>query len=146
MKNKQLARERSHETRLRDVYHGMMGRCHNPAHPSYKNYGGRGISVCEEWNGKPAAFIQWGLSHGYKPGLQVDRIDNDCSYSPANCRFVTPAQNQHNTSQTVLDEASVSLIRRLYNAEAKTQEELARLFNVSQSRISEIVNNRSWAR
>lgn len=73
----------------RDVWYGMISRCENPKNPFYKNYGGRGIYVCEEWHDKDV-FIEWYITHGYRKwsDLSVDRINNDGGYCPENCRVV----------------------------------------------------------
>lgn len=82
------------------VWCGMIYRCTNPNHHSYKNYGGRGVSVCDEWKDNPNCFIDWSISHGWKPGLQLDRINNSEGYRPENCHFVTPRINCNNTRRT----------------------------------------------
>lgn len=71
----------------------MVKRCFDPKHSNFRNYGGRGITVCDEWLNDCPSFVLWAVSNGYKPGLQIDRRDNDKGYSPGNCRFVTPANN-----------------------------------------------------
>ncbi len=78
---------------LYKVWSGVKERCVNKNHKSYKYYGGRGIELCKEWLDNPKSFIEWGLSNGYKKGLEIDRIDNDKSYSPINCRFITHQRN-----------------------------------------------------
>ena len=80
----------------------MIQRCVNPNRRSFDRYGGRGISVCDEWLNDPVAFIRWGEASGYKKGLQIDRIDNDGNYEPSNCRFVPNAVNVNNRSVTVV--------------------------------------------
>lgn len=65
-----------------------------------KNYIERGITVCEEWK-VFQNFHDWAISHGYKKGLQIDRIDNDRGYCPDNCHFVTPKQNNNNRRNTL---------------------------------------------
>lgn len=83
----------------------MHYRCENENHSQYKNYGGRGITVCEEWSMDNAeVFISWALEHGWKQGLEIDRIDNDKGYSPENCRIVTRSENCRNrkTNQKVV--------------------------------------------
>ena len=80
------------DERLYTLWATMVHRCYNPKRIQYKNYGGRGIIVCEEWH-DPHNFIDWAISHGYKLGLQIDRADNDGNYSPENCRFVTTREN-----------------------------------------------------
>ncbi len=79
-----------------NVWRCMKQRCNNPNASGYKNYGGRGISVCNEWEKSSEAFYDWALANGYAPGLQIDRIDNDGNYEPSNCRWVTPKENASN--------------------------------------------------
>lgn len=129
---------------LLDVYYDIKKRCYDPRSVSFRRYGGRGIQMCDEWYGDRMAFIRWALSHGFVPGLQIDRIDNDGDYTPENCHFVTRAENQHNTSQTKLDEKAVNFIRTNNLTRRMTQQELARILGVSQGRISEVAKNKAW--
>lgn len=77
------------------IWANIKERCNNPNQARYKDYGGRGIKLCEEWSTfKP--FRAWVLSNGWKHGLQVDRRDNDKGYSPENCRIVTRHEQQQN--------------------------------------------------
>lgn len=90
-------RHRQFQTnQLFSTYVGMKCRCHCRGHISFPNYGGRGIRVCAEWLASFEVFVVWCTTHGYRPGLQLDRIDNDRGYSPDNCRFVTVAENMRN--------------------------------------------------
>lgn len=82
-----------------NIWGAMVQRCCNPKSEAYHIYGGRGITICEEWRNKPESFIKWAIKNGYKKGLHVDRIDNDKGYSPNNCRVVTPQENCMNTSR-----------------------------------------------
>lgn len=84
---------------LFNVWQTMKNRCENPRREKYKDYGARGIKVCDEWH-KASNFVEWALKNGYKKGLQLDRIDNDGDYCPQNCRFVTPKQNSRNRRNT----------------------------------------------
>lgn len=77
------------------IWRAMKDRCENPKNMSYLRYGGRGITICAEWQ-DIAIFIVWLEANGYKKGLEIDRKDNDLGYSPDNCRIVTPQQNSRN--------------------------------------------------
>lgn len=85
-------------TRLYKTWDNMKQRCYNPHHSSYARYGGRGITVCNEWKTNYHAFKEWALSHGYESHLTIDRIDNDKGYSPDNCRWLTIQEQQRNRS------------------------------------------------
>ena len=82
----------------------MRQRCYNPRTREYANYGGRGITVCDEWRerGQFVAFRDWALANGWKKGLDIDRKDNSKGYSPDNCRFVSRKANLNNRRITKL--------------------------------------------
>lgn len=82
--------------KLYNVWLRMKGRCNNPKATNYKYYGGRGITVCDEWKNSYAAFREWALANGYKDGLSIDRIDVNGNYTPDNCRWITMAEQQKN--------------------------------------------------
>ena len=86
---------------LYSVWGSMIGRCRDPKRHNFSRYGGRGISVCDEWRNDFAAFRDWAFSHGYRHGLELDRINNDEGYGPHNCRFVTRSENQLNKRNTI---------------------------------------------
>lgn len=86
---------------LYNVWNGIINRCTNTKHISYENYGGRGIKVCQSWCDDFKKFYDWAIESGWCQGLHVDRIDNNKDYSPANCRLVTPKQNNRNKSTTI---------------------------------------------
>lgn len=85
--------------RLYSIYHNMKSRCYLPTFPRYKYYGDRNIKICEEWLGERgfANFNRWAIKHGYTEELMLDRINNDKSYSPDNCRWVTALEQNNNT-------------------------------------------------
>lgn len=85
---------------LYTVWWGIIARCRYRSCTGYINYGGRGITMCQEWQASYPAFRDWALAHGYRAGLQIDRIDNDGNYSPSNCRWVTHSINCRNRRNT----------------------------------------------
>jgi len=87
-----------HHTRIYRIYKSMLERCgHTTVRHKYAcYYADRGITVCQEWVDDRTVFFSWAEENGYADGLQIDRIDNDKGYSPSNCRWVTPKQNQAN--------------------------------------------------
>lgn len=85
-------------TRLHRIYYGIKQRCYNQNNPEYKNYGGRGISMCEEWLSNFMNFYNWALENDYSDELTIDRINNDGNYEPGNCRWATRKQQSFNRS------------------------------------------------
>ena len=83
-------------TRLYTVFTSMKQRCYNSKDKHYKYYGGRGVTVCDEWRNDFQAFYDWSITNGYKDNLTIDRIDVDGNYEPNNCRWVTTEQQARN--------------------------------------------------
>ena len=92
--------------RLLRVRRGIIERCYKLNHQRYKDWGGRGITVCDEWKNSAKAFIDWCLKNGWKQGLQIDRRNNDGNYCPENCRFVAAQINNCNTKLLRKDNTS----------------------------------------
>ena len=102
-------RHYSKNKRLYNVWRGMLTRCENPNSKSYKDYGARGISVCDEWH-TFKNFLDWSISNGYDENapfgmFTIDRIDTDKDYCPDNCQWVSYKQqarnNRHNHLVTI---------------------------------------------
>ena len=107
------------------VYHGMMRRCGHSKGAServLRDYRDRGITVCELWQKSPQDFGDWLLAHGWRKGLQIDRIDNDQGYSPENCRVVTPKENTNNRRITSRLDDGTSLADFCSSIGIKTRE------------------------
>lgn len=85
------------KTRLYKIWDGMRERCTRVRHPHYHSYGGRGISVCDKWQGF-YNFKNWAENNGYSDNLTLDRIDVNGNYSPDNCRWVTMKTQANNKS------------------------------------------------
>jgi hypothetical protein len=113
----------------------MRQRCNNSNNPRYHQYGGRGISVCEEWD-EFAAFESWALNNGYSDELSLDRIDVDKGYSPSNCRWATEEQQQNNKRDN----------RRIkIGDKEKTMAEWCREFNLPYRLVSDRIRTLRWS-
>lgn len=82
--------------RLYRQWYTMRRRCYDPKFICYRYYGAKGIKVCDEWRTCYEAFQTWALAHGWKKNLTLDRIDCNGDYEPANCRWLTPAEQSCN--------------------------------------------------
>lgn len=112
--------------KLSAVWCAMKNRCCNPKVHNYKNYGGRGISVCEEWRVSYKNFRRWALNNGYSQGLEIDRINVNGDYEPSNCRFVTRSVNQRNKRNNSIFQIG---------GERKTLAEWCEIYNTNHSRV-----------
>ena len=93
--SKEIVHDKTYETLVRRWF-SMKSRCYDKHNPAYKNYGGRGIKVCDEWLYNFENYYYWCINNGYKKELEIDRTNNDGNYEPSNCRFVTKKENCNN--------------------------------------------------
>lgn len=116
--------------RLYSVWIAMVSRCENSLNKKYKNYGGRGICVCEQWKDYPR-FRNWALANGYDETAKrgectLERIDNNGNYDPTNCRWATQAEQTLNTRQNIRYEIA---------GERKTLSEISKEYNIKYTKL-----------
>lgn len=120
---------------LYKIWCAMKKRCFNSKDLSYKTYGAKGISVCEEWKNDFQSFYDWSMSNGYSKSLSIDRIDNNGNYCPENCRWADKKTQANNTSTNRFI---------TFNNETKTLAEWARYYNLSYSCLSSRLS-KNWS-
>ena len=104
-------RSRRRLIRLYQKWADMRNRCINEKHRYFHIYGGKGVSVCDEWQ-RFSVFREWAISNGFRKGLSIDRIDGSGDYGPDNCRFATPFEQAINRVATKLNpEAALKIFR-----------------------------------
>lgn len=120
-------------TRLYNIHKNMMRRCYDVNDEKYKYYGGRGITMCNEWLGKNgvANFIDWAIQNGYEEDLTIDRIDGNKGYEPDNCRWVTRKQQSNNirSNRTLM-----------YHGKEYTLSELSQYTGINYSTLNNRIN------
>lgn len=79
--------------RLYRIYHHIKDRCYNPNNDAYKNYGLKGVAMCDDWFNDFRVFAEWAMLNGYHSDLTIDRIDANGNYEPKNCRWITLSEN-----------------------------------------------------
>ena len=89
-------------TRLHRIWSGMLRRCYNKNDPNYPRYGGRGISICEDWKTNFKLFYDWAMSNGYSDELSIDRIDVNGNYEALNCRWANNKEQSNNKNNNHL--------------------------------------------
>lgn len=130
--------------RLYNIWGRMKQRCGNLIFPQYKDYGGRGIKVCNEWL-EFIPFRDWSLNNGYADNLEIDRIDNNLGYSPENCQWITHKENTQNRKTTKLNKEKVIKIREKYETKNFTLKQLAEEYNMHRSVIFYVIKKKTWA-
>jgi len=129
-------------TRLQKIRHGMIRRCYNKTFKSYKDYGFRGIIVCNEWLNDFNSFYRWSMENGYTGLLTIDRIDNDKGYSPDNCRWITKRENCRNKKYIIgIDKVREIKKLLLYGYGHK---EIAAIVDTTIVRVQGISRKSSW--
>ena len=89
-------------TRLYRIWSNVKTRCLNPHDPHYKNWGGRGITICEDWKNSFQSFYDWSMKNGYSEELTIDRINCHGNYEPSNCRWLTNLEQAKNKTTNIV--------------------------------------------
>lgn len=126
MLSKKQSKHRQTNTRLYGIWCAMKSRCGNNNTLAYPDYGGRGITVCEEWKNSFESFMNWANSSGYDEKLSIDRIDNDGNYCPENCRWVDSATQASNRRSNVIYE---------YNGVSHNISEWSKIMGISYKKL-----------
>lgn len=124
------------------VWESMKARCSYKGHKYYPSYGGRGITYCAEWKSFDSFINDMGRRPSNKH--QIDRIDNNCGYSKANCRWATAAENSRNRRNTVLTMEKADSIREMKATQGLSTSAIAKIIGVSYSAVSGVVCGRTW--
>lgn len=107
-----IEKSKTDRTYLYNTWHHMKQRCYSVKSPRFKNYGKRGIKICNEWLDNFELFYSWAISNKtYVHGLQIDRIDNDGDYHPSNCQFLSNRSNCRKQKQHKLSMETAELLR-----------------------------------
>lgn len=137
MKGNQLAKKHGlSKTRLHRIWHSMYCRCYYPSTNQFKNYGGKGIKVCEEWKHMEGFinFYNWAINNGYSEELTLDRIDNSKDYCPENCKWSTSKyQSNHKTNNIIYT----------INGKTQTAKQWCEEYGVLQTTFNDRLN-RGW--
>lgn len=130
----------SHQVGVYSVWCGIIQRCTNKKNPSWKHYGGRGITICDRWR----VFDNFLVDMGPRPnGMTIERKDNAKGYSPDNCHWADRVAQGRNTSRVKLTEVIATEIRGRYE-HGESISSIARRLNISRPNVWAVVTNRIW--
>lgn len=122
-------------TRLYRIWAQIKTRCYNENDEHYKNYGGRGISMCESWRDSFDSFRDWAIENEYSDDLSIDRIDVNGNYEPSNCRWATEKEQQNNRTNNRL---------LTYDGKTQTMTQWAEELGLSYYTIRTRMNKLGW--
>jgi len=128
--------ENNTTTRLYYCWCNMKSRCYYENNTEYKNYGGRGIAICDEWKNDYNNFKIWALENGYKETLTIDRIDVNGNYEPSNCRWADNKQQGNNTTRNHYI---------TYNGKTQSMQLWAEELGMSYTTIRRRLNTLGWS-
>ena len=126
----------STKNRLYRIWANMKSRCYNPKASRFEHYGGKGITICDEWYNRFQAFHDWAISHGYSDELSIDRIDVNGNYEPGNCRWEIPKTQSNN----------LSVNRKItFNGITRTLSEWATITGINRRTIAARIDLHGWS-
>lgn len=117
------------------VHRSMLNRCYRTKDQSYKDYGARGIKVCNKWRNSVKEFYEWCMRNGWIKGIDLDRRNNNGNYCPSNCRFVTRKVSMNNTRLSL----NVTIKGKKY-----TMDQLEKKYGIPASRIAHRIKYNNW--
>ena len=120
------------DTRLYETWCNMKARCTNPKNTAYHNYGGKGISICKDWEFSFVNFKEWAMNNGYTDELTIDRINSKGNYEPSNCRWANRKTQGNNTSRNHII---------TYNGITKTMSEWSDELDISYTVLRRRIND-----
>lgn len=120
---------------LYNTWKKMINRCENPNNKDYKNYGGRGICVCEEWKSDFVEFLYRSLKHGWEKGLSIERKDVNGNYCPNNCCYIPMSEQAKNRTCVTNIE---------FDGEIHSLSEWARIKGINRSTLKERINSSNY--
>lgn len=126
---------RKSNKRIYNIWRTMKQRCYNKNNSKYKNYGARGINICNEWLNDFMNFYNWAMDNGYREDLSIDRINVDGNYEPSNCRWATPKQQSRNMTTN---------INYTINDEAHCLSEWCEILNLNYKTVYARVHEFNW--
>lgn len=133
--NKSRSAHGMSNTRLYQTWINMKARCYRKTHPAYKNYGARGIKVCDKWRNSFKTFAEWSLANGYTDDLTIERIDNDRDYEPDNCKWICFGEQAENRRTN---------LNITYHNETHNLSEWCKLFNMDYNLVYNRIHKNKW--
>lgn len=124
------------KAKIYNTWNSMKARCYNTKSSSYKRYGGRGISVCEEWSKSFETFYAWSMQNGYNENLTIERIDNNGNYCPENCKWISKKEQCRNRRTNISFE---------YNGEKHILTEWCEIFNLDYKLVHNRIYKMKWS-
>ena len=127
---------------LYQKWHGAKNRCLNKSNSAFKLYGGRGITICDEWMDY-VAFREWALKSGWSKGLFLDRIDNNKGYNPDNCRWVTVKESNRNRRWCIGESKAIAI--RLLVKHGMPIREISHILKVKLHNVRNVISGKCWS-